>query len=48
MSEGYNDQKLRDFARNHDIRPLTKHREFTHSTRRGMHDWTQTSITSGI
>ena len=26
---GYDDQKLRRFARDHDIRPLIKHREFT-------------------
>lgn len=27
--KGYDDQKLRRFARDHDIRPLIKHREFT-------------------
>jgi IS5 family transposase len=27
--KGYDDQKLRQLARNHDIRPLIKHREFT-------------------
>jgi len=27
--EGYDDQELRQFARDHDIRPLIKHREFT-------------------
>ena len=27
--KGYDDQKLRRLARDHDIRPLIKHREFT-------------------
>ncbi|QIO24843.1 IS5 family transposase [Haloarcula sp. JP-L23] len=27
--KGYDDQKIRQLARNHDIRPLIKHREFT-------------------
>ena len=47
--KGYNDQKIRKLAQNHEIRPLIKHqpliehREFSHCSKRGMHDWTATA-----
>ena len=45
--KGYDDQKLRRLAHNHDIRPLIRHRESPHSTRPRMHGWTAISTTGG-
>jgi IS5 family transposase len=35
--KGYDEQKIRTLARQEDVRPLIKHREFFRSIRHGMH-----------
>jgi IS5 family transposase len=44
---GYDDQKPRRLARECDIRPVSSIVSSRHSTRRGTHDWTLTSIING-
>jgi hypothetical protein len=45
--KGYDDQKLRPLACDHDIGSLIKHREFNSLQKRGMHGWIAVSTTGG-
>ncbi len=46
--KGYDDQKIRRLARQYEVRPLIKHREFTSLPGNGTHAWTLISTDNGV